>query len=264
MDEKKETNFLVKVGTIRSRSYASSLFLKADDIIVALNNELYIFGEKKLVSELKELKKEGEKAILTVLRGDTFFDLIIENSLGCKFVTTTAEETQKIRQQFSSKENFDIDELQQYSVMRDAFRKYDVFSNSHSLMAGLFPPLWLIYAQKWWVLSILIAFSCILLVANPFIFLFGWLLTSIYCYKAQLNLLYSFSMLEGKVFCLSIAAKSIDHAHKIIREIDPKSKFQYSKLPHPKLEEVEEVKDEKNQNNSDSENIIDEKKEALV
>ena len=104
MDEKKETNFLVKVGTIRSRSYASSLFLKADDIIVALNNELYIFGEKKLVSELKELKKEGEKAILTVLRGDTFFDLIIENSLGCKFVTTTAEETQKIRHQFSSKE----------------------------------------------------------------------------------------------------------------------------------------------------------------
>ena len=35
-------------------------------------------------------------------------------------------------------------------------------------------------------------------------------------------------MLEGKVFCLSIAAKSIDHAHKTIREIDPKSKFQYS------------------------------------
>ncbi len=68
-------------------------------------------------------------------------------------------------------------------------------------------------------------------------------------------------MLEGKVFCLSIAAKSVDHAHKIIREIDPKSKFQYSKLPHPQLEEV---KDEKNQNNSDSENIIDEKKEALV
>ena len=150
MDEKKETNFF-KVGTIEVEVMRSSLFLKADDIIVALNNELYIFGEKKLVSELKELKKEGEKAILTVLRGDTFFDLIIENSLGCKFVTTTAEETQKIRQQFSSKENFDIDELQQYSVMRDAFRKYDVFSNSHSLMAGLFPPLWLIYAQKWWV-----------------------------------------------------------------------------------------------------------------
>ena len=54
-------------------------------------------------------KYGSEKSILTILRADTFFDLIIENSLGCKFVTTTPEETQKIRQQFSSKENFDIE-----------------------------------------------------------------------------------------------------------------------------------------------------------
>ena len=71
-------------------------------IIVALNNELYIFGEK-LVSELKELKKDGEKAILTVLRGDTFFDLIIENSLGCKFVTTQLKKLRKLDSNFHPK-----------------------------------------------------------------------------------------------------------------------------------------------------------------
>ena len=80
MDDVKDKNFLVKISSIRSRSHASTLFLKKDDIIVALNNEVYTFGEKKLTSELKELKKNGEKAILTVLRGDTFFDLIIENA----------------------------------------------------------------------------------------------------------------------------------------------------------------------------------------
>ena len=42
---------------------------------------------------------------------------------------------------------------------------------------------------------------------NFYIFLLGWVLTSIYCYKAQLNLLFSFSMLEGKAFSLKVAAK---------------------------------------------------------
>ena len=95
-EEKKnqENNFLIKISTIRGRSYSSNLYLKKDDVIVAINNQFYTFGEKKLTEELKELKKSHEKAILTILRGDAFFDVIISNSLGCKFVTTTAEETQ--------------------------------------------------------------------------------------------------------------------------------------------------------------------------
>ena len=68
---------------------------------------------------------------------------------------------------------------------------------------------------------------------NFFLFLLGWILTSVYCYKAQLNLLFSFSMLEGKVFSLKFATKSIDEAHKTIRSLDPKSKFLFSKLEQP-------------------------------
>ena len=64
-------------------------------------------------------------------------------------------------------------------------------------------------------------------------------------------------MLEGKVFTLKFAAKSIDEAHKTVRSIDPKSKFLFSKLEEPQLED--ENKDEKK-----NENIVDEKQEALV
>ena len=91
---------------------------------------------------------------------------------------------------------------------------------------------------------------------NIFMFLLGWVLTSVYCYQAQLNLLYSFSMLEGKVFTLKLACKSMEDAQKTIRFIDPKSKFLFSKLENPKIEEDKENK--KNQN------IVDENKEALV
>ena len=176
--------------------------------------------------------------------------------MGCKFLTTNIEETENIKKNFSKKENYDIEDLNEYVAMRDIFRRYDVFDNSNSLSAGLFPPAWLAYNRKWWVLMLFVLMSFMLLSINIFMFLLGWVLTSVYCYQAQLNLLYSFSMLEGKVFTLKLACKSMEEAQKTIRSIDPKSKFLFSKLENPKIEEDKEK--EENQN------IVDEKKEALV
>ena len=147
--------------------------------------------------------------------------------------------------------------------MRDVYRNYEIIENSNSLSAGLFPPLWLAYSQKWWVLFLFIAIMAISFTVNIFIFLIGYLLTSLYCYKAQLNLLYSFSMLEGKVFCFKLVAGSMDEAQKIIRKFDPKSKFRFTKLPKPLIEEVDEDKnlDKKEPN---KENIVDEKDTVIV
>ena len=256
MADKQENNFLVKIDKVRKRSYAGFLLLKQDDIIVAINNQFYTFGETKLTEELKDLKKNNEKAIMTILRDNVFFDVVISNSLGCKFLTTNNEETEKIKNDFVKKENRDLDELKDYVALRDIFRRYDVFDNSNSLMAGVFPPAWLAYNRKWWVLMLFILMSFMLISINIFMFLLGWVLTSVYCYKAQLNLLFSFSMLEGKVFSLKFSAKSIDEAHKIVRSLDPKSKFLFSKLEEPENEDTNE--------NKKNENIVDEKQEALV
>ena len=259
--KKSESSFLIKVDKIRKKSYANSIFLKPDDVIVALNNQFYIYGEKRFIEELKDLKKSNERAILTILRNGILIDIIVENSLGCGFITTDSNETEKIKNQFSEKNNYDIDELNEYVAMRDVYRRYDVYENSNSLSAGLFPPLWLAYAQKWWVLLAFSILFFMLFSVNFFLFLLGWILTSVYCYKAQLNLLFSFSMLEGKAFSLKFAAKSIDEAHNLIRNIDPKSRFMYSKLADPIIEEVQNEDTKKNEENS---NIIDEKSEALV
>ena len=261
-DQKKNTSsFLIKIDKIRKKSYANSIFLKPDDVIVALNNQFYTYGEKKLIEELKDLKKSNERAVLTILRNEIFIDIIVDNSLGCGFVTTDSNETEKIKDQFSKKNNYDIDELNEYVAMRDVYRRYDVYENSNTLSAGLFPPLWLAYARKWWVLLAFSILFFMLFSINFFLFLLGWVLTSVYCYKAQLNLLFSFSMLEGKAFSMKLAAKSMDEAHNLIRNIDPKSRFMYSKLAEPEIEEVSPENAKKNEGNS---NIIDEKSEALV
>ena len=261
-DKKKTTSsFLIKIDKIRKKSYANSIFLKPDDVIVALNNQFYTYGEKKFIEELKDLKKANERAVLTILRNEIFIDIIIDNSLGCGFITTDSNETEKIKDQFSKKNNYDIDELNEYVAMRDVYRRYDVYENSNTLSAGLFPPLWLAYARKWWVLLAFSILFFMLFSINFFLFLLGWVLTSVYCYKAQLNLLFSFSMLEGKAFSMKLAAKSMDEAQNLIRNIDPKSRFMYSKLAEPEKEEVSPENAKKNEENS---NIVDEKSEALV
>ena len=262
-ENKKEGNFLIKIDKITGGCHAASNFLKQHDVIVALDNQLYTFGEKQLTNDLKEIKKNKQKALLTILRDETFFDLIVENSLGCKFISLTSEETSKIKSHYSSREIRDLDQLNEYVGMRDVYRNYEIIENSNSLSAGLFPPLWLAYSQKWWVLFLFIAIMAISFTVNIFIFLIGYLLTSLYCYKAQLNLLYSFSMLEGKVFCFKLVAGSMDEAQKIIRKFDPKSKFRYTKLPKPLIEEVDEDKnlDKKEPN---KENIVDEKDTVIV
>lgn len=265
MAENKEGNFLLKINKISSGSHAANNFLKPDDIIVALDNQIYTFGEKQFTSDLKELKKTSQKSVLTILRDDIFFNLFIENSLGCKFITTTAEETNKIKSNYSLKEVVDLDQFKEFIGMRDVYRNYEIIENSNSLSAGLFPPLWLAYSQKWWVLFLFLAIMAISLTVNELIFYLGWLLTSIYCYKAQLNLLYSFSMLEGKVFCIKLLSRSIDEAQKTIRKLDPKSKFKFSKLPKPLIEEVEKnEKDNTDGKNANKENIVDEKETVIV
>ena len=139
--EKNTGNFLIKIETIRKNSYGGRNFLKSGDIIVALNNQLYTFGEKQFTEELREIKKSNAKAILTVLRDDIFFDIIVENSLGCKFLSITPEETKEIQVKYKSKEINDFDDLTEFVVMRDIYRNYEVFTNSKSLLAGFATPL---------------------------------------------------------------------------------------------------------------------------
>ena len=160
--------------------------------------------------------------------------------MGCKFTTTTAEETNKIKSDYLSQEVNDLDELKEFIGMRDVYRNYEVIENANSLSAGIFPPLWLAYSQKWWLLFLFTAIMAVSLSVNIYVFFLGWLLTSIYCYKAQLNLLFSFSMLEGKVFCVKLLSKSIDEAQKWFASLENTFSDKEIKISQHILKEINE------------------------
>ena len=143
--------------------------------------------------------------------------------------------------------------------MRDVYRNYDIFDNSKSLLAGFATPLWLVYSRKWWIFALYVALFSVFATVNSFVLFLGWLLLSIYIYNAQLNVLFSFAMLEGKVFSMKLATKNIHEAQKIIRKLDLKARFMYSKLPPPLVEEVDE---EKNSEENKKKDIIEGKEVA--
>ena len=249
---------LLKVETFSKKSQASQLLLKTGDVVVALNNEIYSKGDNTLVDDLNFYKKEEKKTLITIYRNNSFFDILVFGSLGCKFIPTTEEETNRISQEFSKKKIYDIDELNEYIAMRDTRNNYEIINKFKSIMAGIFPPLWLAYHNSWWLLGMFSILSFLLLSINFWLFIFGWICVSLYCYKGNAQLLISFAILSGKNYSMIFCAKNIEEAQIIIRSINEKSKFKYTKLEDPKIEEAEEDENKENKNN------ISESKEALV
>ncbi len=258
-DQKKSQEnhgFLLKIESIRKKTHSFSLMLKENDIIVALNNQFYVNGESQLIDELIELQKKTHKAILTIKRDEYFFDVIVKNSLGCKFSTLSLEETKNIQTQFAKKKVFDIEELREFNIFRDLKNNFECIEDTFSIVAGLFPPAWLAYEQKWWVLSFFSIFSLLLLSINSWVFAIGWIIVSIYCYKAQKNLVFGFTLLSGKALSMKIAATNIHEAHKIVRYLYPKSKFKYSRLDSPREVEGEDNFSKDKKNISETENAL--------
>ena len=91
---------LLKVESFSKRSQASQLLLKSDDVIVALNNEIYSKGDNALIDDLNFYKKEEKKTLITIYRNNSFIDIMVTGSLGCKFIATAEEETNTISQKF--------------------------------------------------------------------------------------------------------------------------------------------------------------------
>lgn len=259
MAESNLNQTFLKIESFGKKTYAMTLLLRYDDIIVAIDNNLYQKGENAFVDDLNIAKKNKTDVILTISRNDTFFDILVSGSLGCKFTSTSSEETKTIVEKFAQKENFDKEQLNSYTVMRDIKNNYEIINMSKSLAAGIFPPLWLAFHQKWWLLALFSVMSFLIISVNTLLFIFAWICLSLYCYIGQIELLTSFAMLSGKVFSMRLASINIENSQKLIRKLYPKSKFKYSKLGDPVVEE-----EDKNSKNTSKENKISTSQEALV
>ena len=131
------------------------------------------------------------------------------------------------------------------NIFRDLRNNFECIEDTFSIVAGLFPPAWLAYEQKWWVLSFFSIFSLLLLSINPWIFAIGWIIVSIYCYKAQKNLIAiydAFVKLDASM--IEINPLAVTKEEEVLA-IDCKASFDDNALYRQR--QVAEMKDENGQ-----------------
>ena len=88
MEQVNKSESFLKIDSFTRKTVAQSLLLKDNDVIVALDNNLYFKGENALIEDLNLLKKEEKRTILTIFREGSFFDVLVSGSLGAKFIST--------------------------------------------------------------------------------------------------------------------------------------------------------------------------------
>ena len=228
-----ETSSFLKISDLKLKSRARNIRLKEDDIIVAVDGE----GFHGTILEFSNiLSEEDKKSLLTIKRGELFFEVITSGTLGTNFKFTSPEETIEIEKSFKDHKINDIEEYTIFEVLRDLRRNVEIIDTTPTPMTWIFPPIWLIQNRLWEVLMVAISVYLITFSVAWWLFAITWILLAIYFNKGQTTILRSFSIYRDKHFWLILAAKNEEEVQTLCRVLDPKCTFQYSLVGLPIVE----------------------------
>ena len=124
------------------------------------------------------------------------------------------------KREMGQKEDYRI-----YEALRDVKRVVDVYDTTHSQVAIILPPVWLIQQKMW---EPLLAILCVYLITfsvNIFLFVLAVILIGLYFRKGQVTLRRSYGMFQDRQVWAIVAARSDKEAQEMCRNIDEKVNF---------------------------------------
>tara|TARA_B100000003_G_scaffold121493_1_gene108842 strand:- start:1413 stop:2282 length:870 start_codon:yes stop_codon:yes gene_type:complete len=234
-DESQLQTFL-KLKEHGQSSRTRALRLKEDDILVAIDGVSYHDTIDNMV-DLLSSGEEGDMWLLTIWRNGKFFEIFTRGPLGGIFEFTRPEESQMIMELFQKREMGQKDEYRIYEALRDVKRVVDIYDTTHSQVAVILPPVWLLQQKMW---EPFLAILCVYLITfsvNIFLFILALVLVSLYFRKGQVTLRRSYGMFQDRQVWAIIAARSDLEAQEMCRNIDEKVNF-VSSLVKPYKKEV--------------------------
>ena len=234
-DESQLQTFL-KLKEHGQSSRTRALRLKENDILVAIDGVSYHDTIDNMV-DLLSSGEEGDMWLLTIWRNGKFFEIFTRGPLGGIFEFTRPEESQMIMELFQKREMGQKDEYRIYEALRDVKRVVDIYDTTHSQVAVILPPVWLLQQKMW---EPLLAILCVYLITfsvNIFLFILAVVLVSLYFRKGQVTLRRSYGMFQDRQVWAIIAARSDLEAQEMCRNIDEKVNF-VSSLVKPYKKEV--------------------------
>ena len=222
-DQSKLQTFL-KLSEHGQSSRTRALRLKENDIIVAIDGISYHDSIDNMV-DLLSSGEESDMWLLTIWRNGKFFEVFTRGPLGGIFEFTRPEESQMIMELFQKREMGEKKDYRIFEALRDVKRVVDVYDTTHSQVAVILPPIWLLQQKMW---EPLLAIFCVYLITfsvNIFLFILAVILVALYFRKGQVTLRRSYGMFQDRQVWAILAARSDKEAQEMCRGLDEKVNF---------------------------------------
>ena len=234
-DESKLQTFL-KLSEHGQSSRTRALRLKENDVVVAIDGVSYHDSIDNMV-DLLSSGEENDMWLLTIWRNGKFFEVFTRGPLGGIFEFTRPEESQMIMDLFQKREMGEKKDYRIFEALRDVRRVVDIYDTTHSQVAVILPPVWLLQQKMW---EPLLAVLCVYLITfsvNIFLFILAVILLALYFRKGQVTLRRSYGMFQDRQVWAILAARSGKEAQEMCRNIDEKVNF-INALVRPYKKEV--------------------------
>ena len=205
-------------------SRTRALRLRENDVVVAIDGNSYHESIDNMV-DLLSSGEEGDMWLLTIWRNGKFFEIFTRGPLGGIFEFTRPEESQMIIELFQKRDMGQKEEYRIFEALRDVKRVVDVYDTTHSQVAVILPPVWLLQQKMW---EPLLAILCVYLLTfsvNIFLFILAVILVALYLRQGQVTLRRSYGMFQDRQVWAILAARSNKEAQEMCRNIDEKVNF---------------------------------------
>ena len=222
--EEAQLQTFLKLKEHGQSSRTKALRLKENDVIVAIDGSSYHESIDQLV-DLLSSGEEDDMWLLTVWRNGKFFEIFTRGPLGGIFEFTRPEESQMIMELFQKREMGQKEEYRIFEALRDVKRIVDVYDTTHSQVAIILPPVWLIQQKMW---EPLLAILCVYLITfsvNIYLFILAVILVGLYLRKGQVALRRSYGLFQDRQVWAIVAARSNKEAQEMCRNLDEKVNF---------------------------------------
>ena len=222
--EEAQLQTFLKLKEHGQSSRTKALRLKENDVIVAIDGSSYHESIDKLV-DLLSSGEEDDMWLLTVWRNGKFFEIFTRGPLGGIFEFTRPEESQMIMELFQKREMGQKEEYRIFEALRDVKRVVDVYDTTHTQLAVILPPVWLLQQKMW---EPLLAILCVYLITfsvNIYLFILAVVLVGLYLRKGQVTLRRSYGLFQDRQVWAIVAARSDKEAQEMCRNLDERVNF---------------------------------------
>ena len=222
-----QNGLLLKIATdgIAIQDYVKRL--KENDILVAVDGELYLDGPAKLNDKFAMEAGDEAKWLLTFWRDGQLFDILLRAPIQSQFGLATEQESEWALEQFGTHIYGEFAEYQNYEIYRDVHSICDILSLEKDPVAFILPSLWCLKYRLFPPLAAIIAAYLVTFFINIFLFLLTYIILSRFVYISQDNILRSFTLYAGKSHYMTIASTNENDVSAIVKKIDPRNKIRF-------------------------------------